>query len=157
GNAGILALGSDYKDKVLRFSKDNPIKPLEILGCSTRGAAVVALISAFPHIKERVKQWDREVEHARYAVSKLLGSGGFSLLGTLPKKHDLIAIETPCYDEIAKAHKKKGYFLAKELKSRGIVGIKPGRTKRFKFSTFGLSDAQLEYLVETFIDIKNII
>ena len=156
GNAGLLAIGEEYLDKVLKFSEGFPVKPLEILGCSTRGAAMVALISAFPHIVERVKNWDTEVEHAQYMVSRLLESGGFNLLGTLPKMHDLIAIETPAYDEIASRHKKRGYFLAKELKKRGIVGIKPGRTKKFKFSTYGLDREQLEYLVETFIDIKNI-
>jgi len=156
GNAGLLALTDEYRDKVLRFSKENPIKPLEILGCSTRGSEVVALITAFPHIKERVENWDVEVKHAQYAVKALLDSGGFELMGEQPKQHDLIAIETPAYDEIAKRHKKKGYFLAKELKKRGIIGIKPGRTKKFKFSTFGLTDEQLEYLVKTFIDIKNI-
>jgi len=156
GNAGLLAIREDYRDKVLRFSRDYPIKPLEILGCSTRGSEVVALITAFPHVKERVKKWDLEVKHAQYAVKRLLDAGGFSLLGTQPKQHDLIAVETPAYDEIAKTHKKRGYFLAKELKKRGIIGIKPGRTKRFKFSIFGLTDEQLEYLVETFLDIKNI-
>jgi len=156
GNAGLLAIREEHLDKVLRYSRDYPIKPLEILGCSTRGSEVVALITAFPHIVERVKNWDIEVRHAQYALKRLLDSGGFDLLGAMPKRHDLIAVETPAYDEIAKMHKKKGYFLSKELKSRGIIGIKPGRTKKFKFSTFGLNDEQLEYLVETFIDIKNI-
>ena len=154
GNAGILALSEEYRDRVLRFSVQNPIKPLENLGCSTRGSAIVALISAFPYIRERVARWDDEVRHAQEFVDTLLSSGGFSLMGTAPKQHDLIALETPCFDEIAKTHKKKGYFLAKDLKKKGIVGIKPGRTKRFKLSTFGLSDEQARYLAETFIEIK---
>jgi Sep-tRNA:Cys-tRNA synthetase len=154
GNAGLLALSDQYRDKVLRFSVDNPIKPLENLGCSTRGSAIVALITAFPFVQERVARWDEEVRHAQYFADKLLAAGGFGLLGTAPKRHDLIALETPCYDDIAKTHKKKGYFLAKDLKKKGIVGIKPGRTKRFKLSTFGLTDEQVRYLAETFIEIK---
>lgn len=155
GNAGILALSGAYRDRVLRYSVDNPVKPLETLGCSTRGSAVVALIAAFPYVRERVTHWDREVAHAQMIVKMLEDAGGFSILGTRPKRHDLIAMETPAYDEIAKTHKKRGYFLAKDLKACGIVGIKPGRTKQFKFSSFGLTDDQARYLAETFIDIKD--
>lgn len=154
GNAGLLAFMEPFESKVLRFSETNPIKPIENLGCSTRGSAIVALIASFPHIVERVKNWDTELSHARMIVSRLLEEGGFSLMGESPRRHDIIALETPAFDEIAKTHKKRGYFLAKELKKRGIVGIKPGRTKKFKFSSFGLTDSQADYLVESFIDIK---
>jgi len=155
GNAGLLAVNEEYRDRIIRFSKEYPVKPIEILGCSTRGSEVVALISSFPYVTERVKHWDREVAHARSVVSRLMDAGGFSLLGTSPKEHDIIALETPAYDEIASHHKKRGYFLAKELKSRGIVGIKPGRTKHFKFSTFGFTDEQVDYIVESFLEIKD--
>lgn len=155
GNAGLLAVSEEYRDRIIRFSKEYPVKPIEIIGCSTRGSEVVALISSFPHVTERVKHWDREVAHARFVVSRLLDAGGFSLLGMSPKEHDIIALETPAYDEIASNHKKRGYFLVKELKSRGIVGIKPGRTKHFKFSTFGFTDEQVDHLVESFIEIKD--
>ncbi|MHC1597979.1 MAG: O-phospho-L-seryl-tRNA:Cys-tRNA synthase [Candidatus Methanofastidiosia archaeon] len=154
GNAGILAMQKEYRDTVLKFSDDFPVKPLENLGCSTRGSAIVALISSFPMIKKRVKKWDEEVKHAQYVASHLVDDTESLLLGTSPKKHDIIALETPGYDNIAKTHKKRGYFLTKELKAHGIVGIKPGRTKKFKFSTYGLTDEQTRYLVESFIDIK---
>ncbi|MHC1605484.1 MAG: O-phospho-L-seryl-tRNA:Cys-tRNA synthase [Candidatus Methanofastidiosia archaeon] len=153
GNGGILAVSKEYEKEIIRFSKDFPVKLIENIGCSMRSSSVVALISAFPHIKERVKRWEDEVKKFQYVAKELSEKEGFKVLGKLPKEHDLITVETPGYDKIAKTHKRRGYFLAKELKKKGIVGIKPGRTKMFKFSTYGLSRDQIKYLVESFLEI----
>jgi len=74
-------------------------------------------------------------------------------LGEKPKNHDLIKLDTPVFDEIAKTHKKKGYFLYYELKDMGILGMKPGRTRKFKISTYGLSWDQVKYVSECFLKI----
>ena len=152
GNIGILAVKEGWQDKVFKPGTNWKSKPIEILGCSTRGASLMALMASFPHVKERVKNWDEEVKKARYLVNEL-EKIDMKQLGEKPKNHDLIKLDTPVYDNIAKTHKKKGYFLYYELKDRGIIGMKPGRTRKFKISTYGLSWEQVGYVAESFLEI----
>lgn len=109
-------------------------------------------MASFPHVKERVKKWDEEVKKARYLVNEL-EKIDIKQIGERPKNHDLIKLDTPVYDNIAKTHKKKGYFLYYELKDRGIIGMKAGRTRKFKISTYGLSWEQVSYVAESFLEI----
>jgi len=55
--------------------------------------------------------------------------------------------------EISKRVKERGYFLYKELKKRKIHGIKPGRTKRFKLSTYLVSKENLMVVLNAFKEI----
>jgi Sep-tRNA:Cys-tRNA synthetase len=112
----------------------------------------MALMASFPYVQERVKKWDEEVKKAQYLVNQL-EKIDIKLLGERPKNHDLIKLDTPVYDKLAKEHKKKGYFLYYELKDKGIIGIKPGRTQKFKISTYGLSWEQVSYVAESFLEI----
>lgn len=152
GNIGVLALREEWEEKIFKGGTNWKSKPIEILGCSSRGASLMALMASFPYVKERVKKWDEEIKKARYFVEEITKID-INLLGESPKNHDLIKIDTPTYDRIAREHKKKGYFLYYELKDRGIVGMKPGRTKRFKVSTYGLSWDQVKYVAESFLEI----
>jgi Sep-tRNA:Cys-tRNA synthetase len=61
--------------------------------------------------------------------------------------------EAPIIHGIAKKHKRRGYFLYDELYKRGIVGIKPGKTKAFDLSTYGLSREQLSHVIDSFKEI----
>ena len=45
------------------------------------------------------------------------------------------------------------YFLYREMKERGIHGIKPGLTKNFKISTFGVGREKLGIVADAFRDI----
>ncbi|MGZ7210224.1 MAG: O-phospho-L-seryl-tRNA:Cys-tRNA synthase, partial [Methanobacterium sp.] len=63
--------------------------------------------------------------------------------------------ETPVFDEIAKGHPRKGFFLYEELKKRNIVGIKRGQTKWFKCSVYGFSQEQVNYIADSFKEIAN--
>lgn len=153
GNVGILAVSEDLEKKVIKFSEKYKVKPLDIIGCSARGASTITLMASFPHVKERVKRWGEEVEKNRFFNKQLENLGGINQLGDRPHNHDLVRFETPVLDEIAQRHKKKGYFLAAELEARKIVGVKPGKTKAFDVSTYGLSKEQLKYVVGSFSDI----
>ncbi|HHQ45383.1 MAG TPA: O-phospho-L-seryl-tRNA:Cys-tRNA synthase [Candidatus Altiarchaeales archaeon] len=152
GNIGLLSTTEEWGEKIFSHSKDYTIKPLEILGCSTRGSAMVALMASYPYVKERVKEWGREVENSRWLVEKL-EDVGINALGEKPRNHDLTFFNSQTLFEISEKHQKKRYFLYHELKNRGILGIKSGLTKNFKMSTFRLNRQQVEYVAWAFEDI----
>jgi len=151
GNIGLLAVTKEY-EKVLAPSEKYASKPLEILGCSTRGSATLALMASFPHVKERVKNWGAEVENARW-LSKELGKLGVNQLGENPTNHDLMFFASEVLYKISETHKKKRFYLYDELKKRGVTGIKAGLTKHFKLSTYGKTRAQVEHIAGAFKEI----
>ncbi len=55
--------------------------------------------------------------------------------------------------QISQKAKKGRYFLYRDLKDRGISGIKPGLTRQFKLSTFGLAREELEMVLSAFREI----
>jgi Sep-tRNA:Cys-tRNA synthetase len=56
----------------------------------------------------------------------------------------------PFYDISQKTDR---YYLYREMKERSIHGIKPGLTKNFKISTFGVGREKLGIAVDAFKDI----
>lgn len=152
GPIGILGMKKEYENVVLRRSKYFQNKEIELLGCTARGASTITLMASFPHVVERVKNWDKEVEKARWFSSEM-EKLGLIQLGEKPHNHDLMFIEAMKLFEISKTHPRKGYFLYDELKERGIVGIKPGLTKNFKLSTYGLTREELRKVVDSFDEI----
>ncbi|MCX6695755.1 MAG: O-phospho-L-seryl-tRNA:Cys-tRNA synthase [Candidatus Altiarchaeota archaeon] len=152
GNVGLLSISESWKEKVFKLSGKYKVKPLEILGCSSRGSSTLALMASFPHVKERIKNWDKEVENARHVVSELEKIGLVNL-GTKPRQHDVNFFESEVLYKISQTHKDKNFFLYNELKKRGVVGIKAGLTKNFKMSTYGKTNEQIKHLVWSFTDI----
>jgi len=158
---GIIAASGEAAEKVLARSamvgdwseRTFGAKERYCLGCTVMGAPLLTLIASFPHVVERVKHWDEEVDKARYLVEQLERIEGITQLGIRPKEHTLIHFETPGLYEISKGHKRRGYFLYEELKKRGIVGIQPGLTKRFKLNTYGLAREKVELVAEAFQEI----
>ena len=158
---GILALTQEMAKEVLRPSSIEgdltkrrfAVKELALLGCTVMGAPLMTLMASFPHVVERVERWSEEVEKARFVVEQLERIKGVKQLGVKPKMHTLIHLETPCFYEVSKRHKRRGFFLYEELRERGIVGIQPGLTKHFKFNVYGLSWSQVKHLVWSFHDI----
>jgi len=160
--SGVLATTKEGAEKVFRTTKVETdvskrrfgIKEVEMLGCTLMGANIVAMMASLPALKERVRHWDREVKNSNYFVNEFLRIGGNKIVSELPRKHALTKVDCAgSFDTVAQKHKARGYFLTQELDERGIVGIFPGATRSFKMSTYGLSDAQVEYLAESFIDI----
>jgi len=152
GPVGILGMSEEFSRLVLRRSDRFKDKEVELLGCSVRGVPIMTLMASFDHVRERVKMWSREVEKARWFL-KEFESLGFELLGEKPHKHDLLHFKTEQLYEISKRVKKGGYFLYNELKKRRIHGIKPGRTKSIKLSTYLVPRDDLRKVIEAFKEI----
>lgn len=152
GPIGIVGMKEEYAARVLRKSKYLKAKEVELLGCTARGATIISLMASFPYVVERVKRWDEEVEKARWFSSEIERLG-LKQLGEKPHNHDLMLIESLEFFEISRKHPRKGYFLYKELKQKGITGIKVGLTKNFKLSTYGLTKEELNRVLNSFGEI----
>ena len=111
-------------------------------------------MASFPHIIERVKNWDLELEKTRKVVEEF-EKLGFIALGEKPRNHDIIRFETPILDKIAETDKRRGFFFYEELKKRGIGGIRRGVTKEFKMSVYGLTNSQVDYVINSIKEIVN--
>jgi len=152
GPIGVLGVRDGYEDTIFRKSERFNKKEVEMLGCTARGTAIMTLMASFPAVVERVKHWDEEVRKAQW-FSAQLENLGLRQLGDKPHQHDLLFFEAQNLYEISQKAKDGRYFLYNELKSRKIHGIKPGLTKHFKLSTFGLAKQELEQVVDAFADI----
>ncbi|MGC9310909.1 MAG: O-phospho-L-seryl-tRNA:Cys-tRNA synthase [Candidatus Aenigmatarchaeota archaeon] len=152
GPIGILGMQKEHENEVLRVSRLAKGKEIELLGCASRGATLMTLIASFPAVKERVKHWGEEVQKAR-RFSQEMEKLGLIQLGEKPHNHDLMFFEAPILYEISERHRKKGFFLHSALKERGIGGIKPGRTKFFKVSTYLLTDGEIDRVIRAFSEI----
>jgi len=155
GTIGVLGMDKKWKKIMLRKSEKYQRKEVEFLGCELRGTAIATLMASFPTVLERVKKWDKEVKKARY-FSRELEKLGLRQLGEKPHNHDLLFFEAPIFYEISKRHKKGRFFLYKELKKRGIIGIKPGLTKNFKLSTYQLNKDELKKIIDAFVEIADL-
>ncbi len=152
GPIGLLGTTDEYADIVFRKSKNFEQKEVELLGCTARGSTVMTMMASFPHVKKRVENWGEEVEKARW-FSTEMGKMGLVQMGQKPHRHDLMFFSTPPLYEISKTAKGGRYFLYKELKKRGIHGIKPGLTKFFKLSTYGVDRTDLRTVLVSFNEI----
>ena len=152
GPVGVIGINKEWENDVLKKSKYFKSKEIETLGCTVRGASVITLLASFPHVYERVKTWNKQVEKAR-KVAAQLKELGINQIGEKPHHHDLMFFESKKLYEISKRHKDGAFFLYKELKKRGIWGIKPGLTKQFKLSTFALNEDELKKVVAAFKEV----
>ncbi|QHN07926.1 O-phospho-L-seryl-tRNA:Cys-tRNA synthase [Methanothermobacter sp. THM-2] len=153
GPIGVLGMRSEWEDTLLRRSGRHEKKEIEMLGCTSRGAPLATLMASLPHVVERVSRWDDEIKKTRRLVSELEEMGGIRQIGKRPKEHDLVRFETPVFHDIASSHPRKGFFLYEELKKRRIVGIRRGQTKWFKCSVYGMTDGQVQYVIDSFREI----
>ncbi len=160
--SGILATTDEWADKVFRTTemegdvtgRSFGIKEVEMLGCTLMGSNVIAMMASFPRIRERVENWEEEVDKAEYFLEEFLKIEGNKVLSEMPRKHTLVKVDTrESFDQIAKGHDRRGYFLYDELKERGIIGIFPGATRTWKMNTYGLTWKQVKYLAKSFQEI----
>ncbi|MFC1787362.1 O-phospho-L-seryl-tRNA:Cys-tRNA synthase [Halobacteriota archaeon] len=149
GPVGVLGVSDEHHEKIFEKSKFFKVKELELLGCTARGVTIMTLMASFPHVVERLNRWDEEVQNAQW-LSDQMKNMGLKQLGDISHKHDLMFFEAPNLYEISQKAKDGRYFLYKELKDRNIHGIKPGLTKLFKLSTFGLSRSELKVVTDAF-------
>ena len=153
GPIGVLGLKDEWAEAVLKRSAKHAVKEIEMLGCTSRGAPVATLMASLPHVMERVKKWDQEVQKTRNFVGKLEKLGSVKQIGIKPTEHDLVRFETPIFDKIAQNHPRRGFFLYEELKKRRIIGIKRGQTRWFKCSVYGFTQEQVDYIANAFAEI----
>ncbi len=160
--SGILATTDEWVERVFRTTemegdmsgRSFGAKEVELLGCTLMGSNMLAMMASFPRIKERVENWDEELEKANYLMDEFLKIEGSKILSELPRKHTLVKVDTRgSFDQIAKDHDRRGYFFYDELKERGIVGITPGMTRTWKMNPYGLTWDQVEHVANAFKDI----
>jgi len=127
------------------------IKEPEMMGCTLMGATLIGLMASFPHVKERVKHFDRELENHAIVMDALLAIGGTKCLSEYPRKHTMTRMDTTAsFDTVAEAHKKRGFYLSGALGERGVTGLIPGATKTWKFNTYGTTKKQAMHLADAF-------
>lgn len=152
GPSGVLGMKAKWQDVILRRSLLHKAKEVECLGCTIRGVTLATLMASFPTVVERVQHWDEQVSKAQWFSSAMEGLG-FTQLGEKPHRHDLMVFETTALYEISQRVRERGYYLYKEMETRGIWGIKPGQTKALELSTYAATREQLAQVVEAFKDI----
>ena len=130
------------------------IKEPEMMGCTLMGATLVGMMASFPHVKERVQHFDRELANNKKIIDALLAIDGTKCLSEYPRRHTLTRVDTSgSFDRVAETHKKRGFYLAGALAEKGVTGIIPGATKVWKFNTYGTTTKQAEYLADAFVAI----
>ncbi|MFA6331593.1 MAG: O-phospho-L-seryl-tRNA:Cys-tRNA synthase [Methanoregula sp.] len=160
--SGILAATAERGKEVFRTTaivgdvtqRKFGIKEPEMMGCTLMGATLVGMMASFPHVKERVKHFDRELANHKIVMDALLSIKGTACLSEYPRKHTMTRINTiESFDKVAETHKKRGYYLSSALEERGITGVIPGATKVWKFNTYGTTTKQAEHLARSFVEI----
>ncbi len=160
--SGVLATTDERAPEVFRETKTRGdltsrtfgVKEVEMMGCTLMGVTLIGMMASFPRVRERVKQWDREISNGRIVADALRAIGGTVILSEYPRKHTLTRVDTRgSFDKVALKHKKKGYFLSSSLRDHGVGGIIPGATRVWKYNTYGLRRKQLEYLAGVFLGI----
>jgi Sep-tRNA:Cys-tRNA synthetase len=158
--SGILATTAEHAAEVFRTTtiagdvtnRKFGIKEPEMMGCTLMGATLVGLMASFPHVKERVKQFDRELENNRIVMDALLSVEGTKILSEYPRRHTLTRMDTrTSFDKVAESHKKRGFYLSSALEEKGITGVIPGATKIWKFNTYGMTKKQAMHLADAFV------
>ena len=154
GPIGVLGASEEYARIIFRQSPTKKNKEIELLGCTVRGAGLLTMMASFPTVVKRVSGWKQEVEKVRRFADRM-SSLGIELQGDDPHNHDLMFFKAENLYEISKTAKKGRYFLHRDLKDRGICGIKPGLTRHFKLSTYLLTEEEIERVLNAFDDIIN--
>lgn len=158
GPLGYLVTTYEWSKKAFVMSKERPDwsgrafgkKIPNLFGCSIGGLPLISSMLSFEHVKERVKGWDTELKRIRGFVDSMEELGGMMQLGQQPHNHHLLHFETPKLWEISQKHKRKGFFLAKELGKHNITGVHKGLTKHIKISVYGLPKDEIEKIVGVF-------
>ena len=158
--SGVLAVTAERAKEVFRTTaiegdvtkRRFGVKEPELMGCTLMGATLVGMMASFPHVKERVKHFDKELGNNRVVMEALLSIEGTKILSEYPRKHTLTRVDTTgSFDKVAETHKKKGFFFSSALNEKGIFGLIPGATRVWKFNTYGMTAKQARYLADAFV------
>ncbi len=164
GPIGILGFKENFYNDIMVHSriqgnltsKSFPNKICTLLGCPpVYGAPLITLMASFPRIVKRTQDEyvQEESKKVNYVIDKIKKIDGIKILGKLPKIHPLTNVETKCFEEVAKTHSRRGFFLRDEFKERGIIGLLPGISKEIKFNTYNLTWNQIKHFTNAFLEI----
>ncbi len=164
GPIGMLGFSDEFVDNILVPSKihgdltDRSFsgKFCNFLGCPpVYGAPMMTLMASFPSVVKRTQKnvVEDEQKKINFVVEEISKIKGIEVLGKLPKIHPLTHIKTESFNEVAKSHKRRGFFVRDEFKKRGILGMAPGISKNMKFNTYGLTWDQVKTFANAFLDI----
>ncbi|HTY14887.1 MAG TPA: aminotransferase class V-fold PLP-dependent enzyme [Methanoregulaceae archaeon] len=160
--SGVLAATRERASEVFRTTgakadvtgRTFGIKEVEMLGCTLMGVTLIGMMASFPHVKARVRHWDRELANAKIIIDALLSIEGTKILSEMPRKHTLTRVDTTSsFDKVAKTHKKRGFYLTSALRERGIGGTIPGATRVWKYNSYGMTEKQARYTADAFVEI----
>lgn len=160
--SGVLATTEEWAKRIFRTTemvgdltkRRFGIKEVENMGCTLMGGTLISMIASFPRVKARTMVWEEEVARSNDFLSQLLQIDGTKILSEYPRKHTLSKVDTTwSFDQVAKTHKRRGYFLSDELKERGIIGEFAGATRVWKLNTYGLTSEQVRYAAGSFLAI----
>ncbi|MDD1695789.1 MAG: O-phospho-L-seryl-tRNA:Cys-tRNA synthase [Methanoregula sp.] len=160
--SGVLAVTAERAAEVFRTTaivgdvtnRKFGIKEPEMMGCTLMGVTLVGMMASFPHVKERVKHFDRELENHSAVMDALLSIEGTLCLSEYPRKHTMTRVDTTAsFDTVSDAHKKRGFYLSSSLGEKGVTGLIPGATRIWKFNTYGTTKKQAQHLAGAFISI----
>jgi Sep-tRNA:Cys-tRNA synthetase len=160
--SGILATTAERAAEVFRTTsivgdvtnRKFGIKEPEMMGCTLMGVTLVGMMASFPHVRERIKHFDRELENHAIVMDALLSIEGTQCLSEFPRRHTLTRIDTTAsFDTVAEFHKQRGFYLSSSLEKKGVSGLIPGATKVWKFNTYGATKKQAHCLADAFIAI----
>ncbi len=161
GPSGFLVTSYEWSKKAFEPSKSKAEwtgrvfgkKIPNLFGCSVGALPLVSAMLSFSYVKERVKNWDKEMEKANRFMQRMEDIGDIMMLGERPHRHHLMHFETPKFWEISKMHKRRGFFLAEEMQKRGIVGLHKGLSKHVKMSVYGLSEEEIGKVLAAFREV----
>jgi len=160
--SGVLATTAERAKEIFRTTAAKTdvtgrtfgVKEVEMMGCTLMGVTLIGMMASFPRVRERVKRWEQELEKSRLVVEALRSIEGTAIRSECPRRHTLTRVDTTgSFDQVARTHKKRGFFLSSSLKARGIAGTIPGATKVWKFNTYGMTPDQAEYVARAFREI----
>ncbi|MFH1539481.1 MAG: aminotransferase class V-fold PLP-dependent enzyme [bacterium] len=158
GPLGYVVTTFEWADRLFATSKSTAQwtgrafgkKIPNIFGCSIGGIPLISGMTTLPYVQKRIANCEEELRKSNEFVEKMEEIGDIMLLGQRPHRHHLLHFETPKFWEISQEKREKGFYIAKFMINRGIVGLHRGMSKHLKMSVYGLSDEERKKVLEAF-------
>lgn len=161
---GFVVTTYEWADRLFAVSQAMPSwtgrtfgkKIPNVFGCSIGGLPLISGMMSFPYVKKRVENWEEELRKSNELVEEMEDIGDIMLLGQRPHRHHLLHFETPRLWEVSQDKKGKGFYIAKFMIDKGIVGLHRGMSKHIKMSVYGLSDDERKKVRNAFYELAEV-
>ena len=125
-----------------------------MMGCTLMGVTLIGMMASFPHVRTRVKHWDRSLQTRRLLPMPCCRLRVQNSLGNAEKTYAHPRRYNRVLRQGCKTHpKKRGFYLTSALRDRGIGGLIPGATRVWKFNTYSMTEKQARYTADAFTGI----